>query len=400
MLAGYSTDNSHVLLADEIDDLTIQNVGHELLFPNQIKFTLTGISNVEIVETILFYKISQTGTWQYIYPEISGTKKIKATGTIVTSGNSYLPSGVTFEYYFQLHNTNGDYFETEMFQFDYLNPEHKWSKASKGPLSIYSHGIPSQLIDNLLHDANAQFPSIASLAGITKIKPFTAVIVNNPREASQTFPVISKTSIRDKLYGGFAFQDYDVFIIGGADLNVLIHESAHLIIGQATESPTARIPAWLNEGLAMYFELPLDERDLTARIARTQGILRPLENMYSIPGKTSDVRLFYAQSKSVVKFIIARYGSEKMTQFLGKLKEGEPVNDATHKVYGMSLEQLDKDWRNSIRPEIRRTLTIDPGTFWTSFILAIAFLISVTYVGINWLKNRNVKYQEQQYEEE
>ena len=129
-------------------------------------------------------------------------------------------------------------------------------------------------------------------------------------------------------------------------------------------------------------------------------MLRPLENMYSIPGKTSDVRLFYAQSKSVVKFIIERYGSEKMTQFLGELKEGETVNDATHKVYGMSLGQLDKDWRNSIRPEIRRTLTIDPGTFWTSSILAVAFLISATYVGINWLKNRNVKYQEQLYEEE
>ena len=397
---SYLNSGIRELSAGEINDLKIQSVEHELLFPNQIKFTLIGISNTETVETILFYRISQTGTWQYIYPETSGTKKIKAVGTIATTGNSYIPSGVTFEYYFQIRNLSGNYFKTKTFQFDYLNPEHKWIKSSRGPLTIYSHGIPKQVINDLLSDANAQFPFISSIAGLKKIKPFRAVIVNNPREASQTFPVISKTSTQDNLYGGFAFQDYGVFLMGGTDLNVLMHESAHLIIGQATDSPTARIPAWLNEGLAMYFEPYQDNRELTARIAGANGILRPLENMYSLPGKTRDVRLFYAQSKSIVKFIMERYGAKKMTQFLHEFKEGNTANNATREVYGISLQRLDKDWRNSIRPEIKRTLIVDPGTFWTSSILGIAFLISATYVGINWLKRKHTQPEEELAEED
>ena len=397
---GYLRDSNHKLSADEKNDFTMQHVEHELIFPKQVEFTLTGISNTEIVEVILFYKISQTGTWQYVYSKISGTGKIKATTVIATSGNSYIPSGVTIEYYFQVKDINGDSFKTQTFTFDYLNPKHKWSKTTKGPLSIYSHGIPSQVINNLLNDANGKFPSIASLAGIKVIRPFTAVIVNNPREASQTFPVISKTSTRDRLYGGFAFKDYGVFLMGGTDPKVLIHESAHLIIGQAIDSPIARIPAWLNEGLAMYFEPPENKRELTTRIANAQGKLKSLAHMDSIPGKTNEVRLFYAHSKSVVKYILDRYGPKKMTQFLHALKEGKKTGEAMSKIYGVSLGQVDEDWRRSLNPEIKRNLILDPGTFWTSSLLALAFLISVTYSGINWLRNRTSDPEKEFYQEE
>ena len=400
LLMGYLRDSNHKLSADEKNDFTMQHVEHELIFPKQVEFTLTGISNTEIVEVILFYKISQTGTWQYVYSKISGTGKIKATTVIATSGNSYIPSGVTIEYYFQVKDINGDSFKTQTFTFDYLNPKHKWSKTTKGPLSIYSHGIPSQVINNLLNDANGKFPSIASLAGIKVIRPFTAVIVNNPREASQTFPVISKTSTRDRLYGGFAFKDYGVFLMGGTDPKVLIHESAHLIIGQAIDSPIARIPAWLNEGLAMYFEPPENKRELTTRIANAQGKLKSLAHMDSIPGKTNEVRLFYAHSKSVVKYILDRYGPKKMTQFLHALKEGKKTGEAMSKIYGVSLGQVDEDWRRSLNPEIKRNLILDPGTFWTSSLLALAFLISVTYSGINWLRNRTSDPEKEFYQEE
>ena len=142
---GYLRDSNHKLSADEKNGFAMQHIEHDLIFPKQVEFTLTGISNTEIVEVILFYKISQTGTWQYAYSKISGTGKIKATTVIATSGNSYIPSGVTIEYYFQVKDINGDSFKTQTFTFDYLNPKHKWSKTTKGPLSIYSHGIPLEM---------------------------------------------------------------------------------------------------------------------------------------------------------------------------------------------------------------------------------------------------------------
>ena len=95
-----------------------------------------------------------------------------------------------------------------------------------------------------------------------------------------------------------------------------------------------------------------------------------------------------------------RYGAKKMTQFLHEFKEGNTANNATREVYGISLQRLDKDWRNSIRPEIKRTLIVDPGTFWTSSILGIAFLISATYVGINWLKRKHTQPEEELAEED
>ena len=84
--------------------------------------------------------------------------------------------------------------------------------------------------------------------------PITGVILNSRSEAEKGFPKISEAAIKEDLYGGFAFSEYSIFIITGAAPNGIIHESTHLLVNQSLISSLTRIPAWLNEGLAMYFE--------------------------------------------------------------------------------------------------------------------------------------------------
>ncbi|KAA1303880.1 MAG: hypothetical protein EGP03_03785, partial [SAR202 cluster bacterium] len=83
--------------------------------------------------------------------------------------------------------------------------------------------------------------------------PITGVIVNSRTEAEKAFPNISKAASRQHLYGGFAFSNYDTFVVIGTSMDGIIHESTHLLVAQSL-NPTTRLPAWLNEGIAMHFE--------------------------------------------------------------------------------------------------------------------------------------------------
>ena len=62
------------------------------------------------------------------------------------------------------------------------------------------------------------------------------------------------------MFQGFAFPERGVFVGIGLRPGLIVHESAHLMLEEATDSPGARLPAWVNEGFATYVE-PGGHRD-------------------------------------------------------------------------------------------------------------------------------------------
>ena len=63
--------------------------------------------------------------------------------------------------------------------------------------------------------------------------------------------------------------------------------------------------------------------------------------------------LYYAQSYSLVKFLIGDYGRDKILRLLNVFKEGSSYNDALLEVYGIDIDDLDSLWRQSLGPEPR-----------------------------------------------
>ena len=215
-----------------------------------------------------------------------------------------------------------------------------------------------------------------------------AVIVNTQKESLKSFPKISMSATRDNIYGGFAFHDYGVFIIRGLSVDAMIHEATHLLMNQKMNSPLSRVPAWLSEGLAMYFEIDSKHRTRTAEIGYLQKKLRPLSSMESVPGKSMDIRIFYAHSQEIVRYLIDTEGKEKFLNLLIQINSGARADTAVIDVYGRSLDDLDKSWRATLNPTFDRRLLVDPGTFWTSLILGTAFLFAVIVSTMRWAKKK------------
>ena len=368
-----------------------ESLKHEINFPNEVTFTINGYSQVDLRQLTLNYQISESKVRGYIYSEIEqeiAGKAFSGVSTLSTSGNSYIPSGVRIRYYFEARDINGNRYKSLTKEFDYLNPEYPWRSTQVGPMTIFWHGFQHLDVAKSGEKAYVAIKEAAAISNLQEVEPFRAVIINNPREAAEAFPTVSSTSLKDGLYGGFAFRDYGVFLIGGIGADGLIHEGTHIVIGQAVDSPFSKMPAWLNEGLAMYFESSDHGRLAIAERAYLNGELMPLSSMGAVPGKPRDVRIFYAHSQAVVKHMIDKFGKAKMSRLITDLGNGLSIDTAIEKTYSMTLEDLDSDWKNGVQPTFERRLIVDPGTFWTSTMMGIAFIFAVTVTGINWLRKK------------
>ena len=68
----------------------------------------------------------------------------------------------------------------------------------------------------------------------------------------------------------------------------------------------------------------------------------------SFPTDPDAARLSYAESFSLVDFLLDEYGGEKMSELLGVFKAGSSYDDALIQVYGFDMDGLDARWRGSL----------------------------------------------------
>jgi hypothetical protein len=158
--------------------------------------------------------------------------------------------------------------------------------------------------------------------------------------------------------GGQAFPREGIILLNAAPtadgreygLRTVPHELSHLIIHAATDNPYGGLPRWLDEGLAMYAEgsLPSSfERALQAAIAEDNLLsLRALSGNFPTDPERS--LLGYAESHSVVKYLLGQYGRDRMSKLLAVFRDGSTPDDALRAAYGFDTAGMEREWRASI----------------------------------------------------
>ena len=83
--------------------------------------------------------------------------------------------------------------------------------------------------------------------------------------------------------------------------------------------------------------------------AARQDRLIPLRALSaSFPSDTDLALLSYAESLSIVEFILERYGEEGLSALVDTFAEGETAEVGVHKALGISLEALEEEWRETL----------------------------------------------------
>ena len=158
--------------------------------------------------------------------------------------------------------------------------------------------------------------------------------------------------------GGLAYTEYGIVALGistdqlGWGEGVMAHEMAHLVVHQVTMNGYGLVlPTWLDEGLAMYAEGELTSDFVSAlSSAAKRGRLISVQSLSSsFPADTASATLAYAESYSLVEYLLDhKGGKENMLDLLGAIRAGSGYVEALQDVYGLSIDQLDTQWRQHL----------------------------------------------------
>lgn len=135
----------------------------------------------------------------------------------------------------------------------------------------------------------------------------------------------------------------------------LPHEIGHILFKELIGFDNPASPVWLEEGVVSFFE----HRDKTKatdylRAAMEKGSLVAVPElsklvMRSVNDETA-LDLFFAESSSVVEFLITKSGEDTFRRFLRCLKETADLEKSLDRVYGFrDPGALDKAWQEYLK---------------------------------------------------
>ena len=344
MPAVYAVDHHSMTIAEE---------SVEIDYGNKITISLTvkpGIDSVESVRA-LFKPRGGSTVWSYSYPEFStNTMDVSLKVEIPTGPGSYYPPGTEFDLEIELIDVEGNIYRARSNNsIQYLDPSKNWKDAKGEGFSILYYGVQTSRVENLVTQVNARIPTIKKVVGVNNTPEFKAVVFPSVQEATPSFPPISNTATDQLFFAGFAQPQYRLFVQGQMNTLTFIHELTHLYVHEAVSSSlTARMPSWLDEGLAVFLETGKSEPSNQ----RLRSSVRPdelllLRNMNTIPGRREDVFIFYPQAGAFVGYLVEKYGADTMARYLAGINNGESAIENFKEIYGSSIYEIENDWRST-----------------------------------------------------
>ena len=283
----------------------------------------------------------------YGYADLSRGDRLTATYELPTASPRYFPPGTLFDVQFVLRNGGERVAESPEYRVEYLDDDHDWERISDGNLELIYYGIPSRAMQNLFNATSRNLQRIQPALGVEEHPAVRAMIFPNIEELTRHGPTISQTATDGTFFGGFAYSRYLLTIMASPSANILTHELTHLLHDIALGSPTTvQAPAWLTEGIATYFETGR-RQSLPRSYRRAAGgtLIKRFRELSTVPGRRTDIGIFYLQSGDFVGFLAEREGDHSIGRLLSELNDGRRLDDALATVYGGNLDELENMWR-------------------------------------------------------
>ncbi len=334
-------------------ELTIVDSSAQAEFPSRLNFNLSAQSDVNITDIRLCYTVDRASFAQVtseVYIEFTPSTSVDVGWTLEMVKIGGLPPGSSMEYWWKVEDANGNKVETAPAGVRFDDIRYSWRSLTEGKVAIYWYKGDDSFAQELMAAAQQALERLAEDTGAYPGKPARLYIYADAKDlmGAMIYP--------QEWTGGVAFTRYGIMAIGIAPSNInwgkraIAHELTHLVIHQMTLNPYNSLPTWLDEGLAMH-----NEGMLGPEFATYLSTAIAEDNLISVQSLSSpfsayaeEARLSYAQSYSLVEFLITNYGQSKMLELLNTFREGSGYDAALEKVYGFDMDGLDSLWRNYV----------------------------------------------------
>lgn len=320
-------------------------------FPNQITFALEAVSPAaEIVEAELLYGAARGSSLTIVPLEVEPDQAI-AVEHVLDTRIFYMPPGVELTYRWILSDSEGNTLESAAQTITYHDTRFAWQERTNRGVTVYWYEGGAAFGDELIGTANRTLDRLQEEIGATVTEEVKIYMYANGRDMRGA---LRSNSV--EWVGGQAFPSLGIVIGLAAPGNVaevrriVPHELSHQVLHQALDNPYGGWPLWFDEGLAVYNQETEDAGfSLLLEQAARGNDLIPLEALASsFPADTDRALLSYAQSHSVVAYIIDAYGTEALQAMVDDFKAATPLETVMQDVFGMSVDAFDAEWRETL----------------------------------------------------
>ena len=321
-------------------------------FPNGIIFKLDFESEEPIKEVRFRYAIAPDGSQAYAVPECTGVTSVQCTFDLKSTVSNFLIPGVEITYFWQIKDQAGRTVETDPGRCMYEDDRFQWKSLSEGGLTVWFYAGSEGDVRNLLSVGGETLERMGSLLGTEVDFPVKVFLYESAEDmqpvllAGQLSPEGGVITLGEVVVSDTAVAANDAFAP-----DILRHELSHIVMRRAVRGPFGSLPAWLQEGVAVYGQSqPLAEMTSALEAAIKSNRVFSIRSLSSasVGESSGNVSLFYGQSYSVVRFLIDEYGEAKFRDLLAAFREGNRTDDALMQVYGFDQDGLENAWRQSV----------------------------------------------------
>jgi hypothetical protein len=326
-------------------------------FPSQAVFTVEAESNVNIVDVRLYYQVDKMNYAEVIsegWADFTPANKIDANW-VWDMSNASLPPGGEVTYWWMIEDDDGNRVETAPKIMHFDDSRFAWQSLTSsvgegGGMTLFWYTGGDSFARELMDTCEEGLTRLTQDIGTYPEKPIKIYVYGSTSDLKGAMVFSQEWT------GGVAFIDFGIIAISISPSQLewgkgaLVHELTHLVVHQATFSPYGQLPLWLDEGLATYSQGELDP-DLRSSLNKAilEGTLISVRSLCSPFSAYADkAGLSYAQSYSLVEYLLDNYGQDKMLDLLTVLKQGSTYDEALTAVYGFDINGLDARWRATL----------------------------------------------------
>jgi hypothetical protein len=342
----------------ELDGFSLTMSAPRVDFPNSIEFNIEAESDAEITDITLQYRMDKVGllpVTSVVFPAFVTGEKTSAEWKWDMTQTGGLPPGADLSYWWSIEDASGHKTDTPVRTLSFDDGRHEWKETQSASFNLYWYKGDSYFAQQLVS------------AGEEALSRLEDDIGANPEGTIEVYVYGSTKALQGSLiypqewYGGVAFPQYGIVALGVSTAQLssgettISHEMAHLVVRQATMNGYGiELPTWLNEGLATYAEGEQSFQSSGLASALSSAVKgRRLDSVQSLassfPADTAAAVLAYAESYSIVDFLLDHKGGrENMLDLLGAIRAGSGYEEALQAVYGLSIDQLDSQWRQHL----------------------------------------------------
>jgi hypothetical protein len=343
-------------VAQEQTQLSVSNSTAKIDFPLTLNFSAQIKSNSSIMDVRVRYSIDQmsfANVFSEAKVQIQPSLNVNAIWSLDLRKLGGLPPGSSLSYWWLVKDANGGILETPPAKFKVTDDRYTWKNLTQDKISINWYTGDNSFSQELMQTAQTSLSKLSKDTGVYPTKTINIYIYGNNKD------LLGSMINPQEWTGGVAFTPYNIIAIGiePAQLDwgkgAMTHELTHIVTYQVVFNPYNDLPVWLNEGLAMYSEGILSSQytePLSSAVSKNTLLsVKTISSPFS--AYSSKSILSYAESYSLVDYLIFKYGADKMSQVLNTFKQGSTFDGAFLKVYGFDLDGLNALWEPWVKSQ-------------------------------------------------